>query len=96
MQFDAVTASNGSDAIRRLDQEKFDLILQDLQMPGIDGFTVLQHANHVAPGIRKIVATGLVDPAVTKRVEDMGAVFMAKPLGMKALKRVIDGMSFNS
>jgi CheY-like chemotaxis protein len=31
-------AGNGQQAVRRLDEESFDLVLMDLQMPGMDGF----------------------------------------------------------
>lgn len=34
-----VTAENGEEALSRVDQETFDLILMDIQMPVMDGFT---------------------------------------------------------
>jgi CheY-like chemotaxis protein len=87
---EAVVAANGSEAIACLERERFDIILEDLQMPGIDGFTVLERACALHPDIFKIVLTGILDPAVTRRVEDMGAVFVAKPFEPKVLKLVID------
>jgi len=90
MKLEVKICSNGSDAIKALDEEAFDIILQDLQMPGIDGFAVLDHAMLRAPQMIRIVATGLVDPTVTKKVEDRGAIFIAKPLGMKVLRLVIE------
>ena len=38
--FDVVTAVNGVEAMRSLDQKKFDVILMDIQMPGKDGVEV--------------------------------------------------------
>ena len=34
---------SGRDAIRKIDQFKADLVFLDVQMPGIDGFDVLEH-----------------------------------------------------
>ena len=89
MSCDIVVKSNGSDAIEALDREEFHIIIQDLQMPGIDGFTVLNHAIQRSPKIVKIVLTGLVDPAVTRKVESLGAVYVSKPPELKVLELVI-------
>ena len=89
MDCDVVVKSNGSDAISVLDAEEFNIIIQDLQMPGIDGFTVLNHAIARYPRIIKIVLTGLVDPAVTRKVESMGAVYVSKPPELKVLELII-------
>lgn len=89
MNCDIVVKSNGSDAIVVLDKEEFHIIIQDLQMPGIDGFTVLNHAIKRNPKIIKIVLTGLADPAVTRKVESMGAVYVSKPPELKVLELII-------
>jgi DNA-binding NtrC family response regulator len=89
MDCDIVIRSNGSDAIDILNKEEFQIIIQDLQMPGIDGFTVLNHAIKRHPKIIKIVLTGLVDPAVTRKVETMGAVYVSKPPELKVLELII-------
>ncbi|MBF0485587.1 MAG: response regulator [Candidatus Omnitrophica bacterium] len=86
---DITVKDNGSDAIQALDKEKFDVIIEDLQMPGVDGFTVLNHAIKRCPGIIKIVLTGLSDPAVTKKIESMGAVYVSKPPELKVIELVI-------
>jgi CheY-like chemotaxis protein len=40
--YQVVTASEGREALEKVDFEKPDLILLDLMMPGIDGFSVLE------------------------------------------------------
>ena len=39
---DVSCAVNGIDAVRRLSEKTFGLILMDLHMPGLDGFTILK------------------------------------------------------
>lgn len=45
--FQVVTAADGSQAIRLLDRERFDLVFLDLEMPKTDGFGVLAHMQRV-------------------------------------------------
>ncbi|NTV29544.1 MAG: response regulator [Candidatus Omnitrophica bacterium] len=86
---DVVVTGNGSDAIRELDSGTFQMIVQDLQMPGMDGFSVLAHAVKRQPRMVRIVLTGIVDPAITRRVESMGATYVSKPPELNVLKLII-------
>jgi len=89
---DVVLKFSGADAISILEKEKFQILLLDLKMPGIDGFTVLSYAKKVNPDINAVVISGIVDAAITKRAEDMGAWFMAKPLELRALDHILQSL----
>lgn len=41
--FKVVMAQEGLQALRKLDEEPFDIVLLDLMLPGIDGFQVCEH-----------------------------------------------------
>ncbi len=47
--YNVSTASNGRDAIARLSQDLFHVVLTDLQMPEVDGLGVIRHLveNHI-------------------------------------------------
>jgi DNA-binding NtrC family response regulator len=89
---DVVLKLSGADAISILEKEKFQILLLDLKMPGIDGFTVLSYAKKMNPDINVVVISGIIDPATTKRAEDMGAWFMAKPVQLRALEHVLKSL----
>lgn len=40
--FDVILASSGEEALRKLSHEKFDGVVSDLSMPGMDGLTLLK------------------------------------------------------
>lgn len=56
--YDVITASNGEEAVALLHQRSFDLLLVDLQMPGIDGMQVVAAARECQPDSAVIVLTG--------------------------------------
>ena len=39
--YKVVTASNGEEGIRKAKEEKFDVAISDMKMPGMDGVTFL-------------------------------------------------------
>ncbi|MFA5866382.1 MAG: response regulator [Actinomycetota bacterium] len=40
--FDIITANNGAEALQKIGEEKPDLVLLDVMMPDMDGYSVLQ------------------------------------------------------
>ena len=73
-----------------------DLILLDLTMPGVRGFSGLMYLRAQFPAVPVVVVSGNDDPAVIRRCMDFGASgFIPKTLdtdGMrKAISAVLDG-----
>jgi DNA-binding response OmpR family regulator len=71
--------SNGNDALEKAVSEPFDLIILDILMPGMDGFTVLEN-------VRKKLATPVImlsakgEAQDLKRGQDLGAdAYILKP-----------------
>ncbi len=57
---------NGRQALERLQQQNFHLLLSDIRMPGLDGLELLQQAQQVSPftDIIMMTAFGSVDDAI--------------------------------
>jgi DNA-binding NarL/FixJ family response regulator len=73
-----------------------DLVLLDLAMPGMRGFSGLMYMRAQYPGIPVVIVSGNEDPAVVRRSMDFGASgFIPKTLGVdqmrKAIERVLGG-----
>lgn len=72
--FAAVRAVNGVDALEKMKQEYFDLILLDLLMPGKDGFGVLQErGDGKCADTPVFVLTNLGEEETLKRAKNIGA-----------------------
>src|SRR4030042_5052942 len=51
------TAANGEEALAKLKEKEFGLILLDIKMPGMDGKEVLRQVRKIRPDIRVIMIT---------------------------------------
>ncbi len=71
--FKVTMASTGEDAVRRLRDEPFDLVISDIRMPGISGMDVLVMAKTLHPSIAVILITGFGTSEVVERANQSGA-----------------------
>ena len=72
--FQTKTVYDGAAALQAVSDEKFDLILLDLVMPKMDGFTVLEALKSHNIRTPVVVATNLSQEEDLKRVKALGAV----------------------
>jgi two-component system response regulator PilR (NtrC family) len=84
-------ADNGEEALRRLSDFAFDILITDLRLPGIDGRQVLDAAIERYPDIVAIVITGYgtVKDAVDA-IKQGAADFITKPFQFDALLHVLN------
>lgn len=84
------TAVNGEEALAKLREKEFDLIMLDLRMPGIDGMEVLRRVRELRPDIKVIILTafGTVERAV--EAIQLGAVdFLQKPFVPHEIREIV-------
>jgi two-component system response regulator HydG len=93
--FDATACGDANDAVKRLGDERFDALVTDLRMPGLDGLGLLSMARTVAPGCPVIVITAYstVDTAV-ESIRRGAYHYLTKPFKVEELalflERAID------
>jgi DNA-binding NtrC family response regulator len=87
----AETASDGNDALEKLNDFRADVIITDLNMPGLDGFGLLERlrdSGEMPPTI-VLTAYGTIDNAI-KAVKELDAYwFLEKPLRPAALEELL-------
>jgi two-component system, chemotaxis family, chemotaxis protein CheY len=88
--YEVITATDGAAALAVLDQERPDLILLDMRMPGMDGWEFARHYAALAePRPPVIVMTAAQDAA--RRAAEVGAQgYLAKPFSIDQLLQILD------
>jgi DNA-binding response OmpR family regulator len=84
------TAVNGEDALAKLEEKPFGLILLDLKMPGMDGMEVLRRVRKTRPDIKIIIITahGSIESAV--EAMKLGAAdFIQKPFAPDEIRDLV-------
>ena len=66
-------AGTGEEALSRVQELRPDLVLLDLELPDLDGLTVLQRVKALAPETSVVIVTMHDDPAFIRRAVELGA-----------------------
>ena len=72
-EFEWVTVERLGEALRRLREERFDVVLLDLSLPDARGFETFARAAEEAPNLPIVVLTGLDDEELAVRTVQAGA-----------------------
>ena len=88
---DIAEAGTFDDVVELLERgSEVDLVLLDLTMPGVRGFSGLMYMRAQYPGVPVIVVSANDDPAAIRRCMEFGASgFIPKTLGVEAMRGAI-------
>ncbi len=86
-----VFASSGLEALERLRQDNIDIVLSDINMPEMDGLTLLQQIPMVDPDVRSVIVTAYGDIDNIRTAMNRGAFdFITKPIDFEDLRATIE------
>ena len=80
MGWDVVPVSSGPEALEQLASGQFNVILLDVQMPGMDGLTVIHEARRLNADLPVIIITGFSTEASAIEAANLGVSgYLTKP-----------------
>jgi len=83
-------AEGGPAALLELDRARYDVIVSDMRMPGMDGAALLTQVCEKHPYVARIVLSGQTDELAAFRVVHVAHQFLAKPCSSDTLRQVIE------
>jgi len=87
------TAVNGEEALQKLAEKSYALMLLDLRLPGIDGLEVLKRVRETRPEVKVVIITawGSIEAAV--EAMKLGAVdFLQKPFDAADVRELVSAL----
>jgi len=87
-------AANGREALEKASALKPDLIILDITMPIVDGFTAARQISKLLPGIAILLLSMHESPNIVNVAKSSGARgYVAKSEGMSVLLKAVDAMA---
>jgi len=88
--YEVVTAASGNEAAERLARDRFDLVLTDIKMPGMDGLELLAEIKAKYPGTKVIVMTAFGSMEKKEESLAMGAdYYIEKDFDISDIRQLV-------
>ena len=87
--WDMVFANSGQEALERLEEETFAVVVSDMRMPEMDGATLLNEVARRHPAVARLVLSGHAELDAILRAVRPAHQFLAKPCDPKLLEQAL-------
>jgi two-component system response regulator HydG len=92
--YEVATAGTGAEAVQRVRERPFDLVVLDLVMPGMDGLTTLERLRALDPRAAVIILAADVEPRSEVAALGLGAAaVLLKPPDIAQLLSLADELT---
>jgi HD-like signal output (HDOD) protein len=81
---------SGDEAIAAMEKHRFDLVVSDVRMPGMDGGQLLTVVKQRWPNAMRIIVSGYSDPVQAVRLTSLAHQYVAKPCDGRELENIIE------
>jgi HD-like signal output (HDOD) protein len=88
-EYDMHFVAGGNEALELMAQQRFDVIISDMRMPGMDGAQLLEIIQKKYPHTIRIMLTGQADQESIYRTIGVVHQFLAKPCDPDILKNIL-------
>ncbi len=90
--YDVEVAEDGEEALKKIKEEEFGVIVLDLRLPGVDGLQVFEEAKELRPETKGVVVTAYPSKDTLEKAKRLGLLdYLPKPFKVEDLEKIIGG-----
>lgn len=88
--YEALTAQNGEEGLRKVKEERPHVVLLDIRMPGMDGIETLKRIKEADKEVGVVMITAVNENETGRKCLELGAFdYITKPLDLDYLEKVL-------
>jgi DNA-binding NtrC family response regulator len=92
--YECLSCTDPFEAIKILNKEKFDVLLTDFRMPGMNGIDVLRHVRNNNLVQHSMIMSGFIDQEqINEYLKDIKFTFFKKPIDIVKLLDILENIS---
>ncbi len=90
--YDVECVETGEEALERIKEEEFGVVVLDLRLPGIDGLQVFEHVKEMTPETKGIIITAYPSKETQEKAKRLGLLdYLPKPFKVEELEKIVSG-----
>ena len=83
------SCESGMAALAALQAERYDLMITDLRMPGMNGIELIERARQISPSTRSILITAFGTTEIEARARNLANAYLPKPFSFQDFLRAV-------
>jgi DNA-binding NtrC family response regulator len=88
--YDVECVDTGEEALARIKQEDFGVVVLDLRLPGVDGLRVFEQAKELKPETKGVIITAYPSKETLDEARKLGLIdYLVKPFKISDLEKLI-------
>jgi YesN/AraC family two-component response regulator len=85
--------NSGKEAIELMSKNKYDIIVTDNNMDGMDGLELLARVKEISPQTKRILLSGQSEAEIADKVKESAHIFIAKPFAPDSFISILEKTS---
>ncbi len=88
-RYRVASCESGMAALAALQAERYDLMITDLRMPGMNGIELIERARQISPSTRSVLITAFGTAEIEARARNLANGYLPKPFSLQDFLRAV-------